>query len=497
MQRIRFGLGRKLLAIYLGLAAVIAVALLTATLSLKGIAVDTRRVLEENREARLASRLVASLNRLSPETLEQSRSAGVLGPAISEARTALVEMAEGADRSDPSLEEHQAEETELSARITADLDAIEHWARGPSESVGASLFASLEESRRLAGRLSRETDEEAHEAAEHLQDAIDRLLDLFLLSGGATLGVLILGFVLVDRNLVRPLRSLREGTRRFGAGDLDRRVPVETGDELGELAQEFNAMADRLSQSHRNLEDRVESRTRQLHHAARLAGLGTLAAGIAHEVNTPLATIVSCAEGLERRARSGSLDADVQLAYLETIVREAYRAKEITGDVLAFARKDPGEIERQSLEPSLRDALRMIDRLCGERRVRVDFELPTDLPEIDINRAEIRQAMVNLLKNAVEATPESGKVCLSASRVEGGVEIVVEDEGPGVPDEHREAVFDPFFTTKPTGSGTGLGLSLVYGIVERHGGSIALEEGATRGARFRIRLPTPHARMRS
>jgi signal transduction histidine kinase len=493
VQRIRFGLGRKLFAIYLGLAVVIAVALVTATLGLKSIAVDTRRVLEENREARLASRLVASLNRLSPETLEQSRNAGVLGPAISEARSALVEMAEGAERGDPSLEEHQSEETELSMQIASDLDAIESWGLGKAASLDAAIFASLAESRQLAGRLSLETDEEAHEAAEHLQRAIERLLDLFLLSGGATLGVLILGFVLVDRNLVRPLRSLREGTRRFGAGDLDRRVPVETGDEIGELAREFNAMADRLSQSHRDLEDRVEARTRQLQHAARLAGLGTLAAGIAHEVNTPLATIVSCAEGLERRARGGSLDADVQLAYLETIVREAYRAKEITSDVLAFARKDPGEIERQPVEPSLRDALRLVDRLCDERGVTLDLDLPADLPELDINRAEIRQAMVNLLKNAIEASPSAGRVRLAARRVADGVEIVVEDEGPGIPDEVRAAIFDPFFTTKPAGSGTGLGLSLVYGIVERHGGSINLDESVARGARFRMRLPAPHA----
>jgi signal transduction histidine kinase len=494
----RFGLGRKLFAIYLGLALAIGAALVASTVGLGRIANDARRVLEENREARLAARIVSALDHLSPEALDRAHAGGALEPSMAEARAALTDMIEGAGTTDPSEEGHQSEETAMAARITADLDAIEDWLRrSPVESLEVAVSRRLSESRRLAESLSHETDEEAHKAAEHLLGAIHRLRELFLLSAGLSLGVLIAGFALVHRNLVRPVRSLREGTRRFGAGELDRRVPVESGDEIGDLAREFNAMADRLSRSHRDLEQRVEARTRQFYHAARLAGLGTLAAGIAHEVNTPLATIASCAEGLQRRARARTLDPETQLSYSETIVREAYRAREITGHVLDFARKDPGEMEVQALEPSLRDAAHMLERLCVERGVRLQVDIADDLPPVGINRSEIRQAVVNLLKNAVEATPGGGAVRLSARSLGDGISVEVRDEGPGIPAEHRDEIFDPFFTTKPASAGTGLGLSLVFGIVERHDGSVELDESTTeRGALFRIVLPVPAVEAR-
>jgi len=496
----RFTLGMKLGVIFLLLGALIVIGVTVTVLNLSAVRVDAQRMLEENREVRLAYGVVSELERLQSllsgrPTAEQLRQAAA---AIAGARDALDVLDEGAGSEDPSDREHQAAETGMVYELDRQLDAVDAMlARGEADLNREELVPLLEESRALAEGLARETRLEAVEGTRDLDRRAKRLLRVIAGSAALSLLALLLGFWLVERNLVRPVRLLRQGTRAFGAGNLDHRVPARSSDEIGELAREFNRMADRLQGSHRDLERQVEERTHQFLHAARLAGVGTFAAGVAHEVNTPLATIASSAEGLERRLAAGNLDPQTGLDYLRTITREAYRAKDITSRMLAFARKDTGGFSPCRLGSRLDELARMLAPRFTERGIALDLHVAADLPDVLANPSEIDQAVINLLNNALDASQPGGTVWLRCIQRNGTLVVEVEDRGPGVPAEHREEIFDPFFTTKQPGEGTGLGLSLTFRIVERHRGRIEVEDPPDGGALFRLILPAADSRERS
>jgi two-component system C4-dicarboxylate transport sensor histidine kinase DctB len=258
---------------------------------------------------------------------------------------------------------------------------------------------------------------------------------------------------------------------------------------MGELAFEFNRMAERLATMQRSLEEKVRERTREFINAARLADLGTLAAGIAHEVNTPLASIASCAEGLDRRLRAGTATREEELEYLQTIAREAYRAHDIASRLLALARRESGPVSAVAVNQAVANAARLLQHQIESKGVVLDLDLGNDDPWVDANAAEIEQAVVNVLKNAIEASPRGAKVTVRTRAIEDRATIEVEDQGPGIAPLHRERIFDPFFTTKAPGKGTGLGLSLAYRMVENLGGRIELRDAPGGGALFELTLP--------
>jgi signal transduction histidine kinase len=234
----------------------------------------------------------------------------------------------------------------------------------------------------------------------------------------------------------------------------------------------------------------VRDRTRDFIEAARLADLGTFAAGIAHEVNTPLASIASCAEGLERRVKAGTASRDEELDYLGTITREAYRAHDIASRLLAFARKDPGPTTPVCLAETVNHAARLLQHQLANAGVELELALDDGDARVDANPAELEQAVINVLKNAIEASPRGGRVSVR-SRCDGELATLeIEDQGAGVAPRDRARVFDPFFTTKAPGKGTGLGLSLAYRIVETYGGRIEVRDAPDRGAVFEISMPS-------
>jgi signal transduction histidine kinase len=249
-------------------------------------------------------------------------------------------------------------------------------------------------------------------------------------------------------------------------------------------------MAERLARMQHSLEERVRERTREFINAARLADLGTLAAGIAHEVNTPLASIASCAEGLERRLRAGTATREEELEYLGTITRQAYRAHDIASRLLALARRDSsGPLSTVAVNEAVANAVRLLQHQIEEKGVALDLRLGDDDPWVVANPAEMEQAVVNVLKNAIEASPRGGRITVRTRANEDRASIEVEDEGPGIAPQNSERIFDPFFTTKAPGKGTGLGLPLAYRIVENFGGSIELRNAPGGGAIFDLWLP--------
>jgi signal transduction histidine kinase len=325
------------------------------------------------------------------------------------------------------------------------------------------------------------------------------LLGLLVLGGG-------LGYLLArtaSKRLSRPIRELEASARRVAAGEREVRLPVAAGDEVGHLTAAFNrmtaALAEReeeLSLLNRELERKVEERTALLEaksleliraqeglaRAERLAAIGSLAAGVAHEINNPAAIIRGNVEILMGELPPG----DAGREEAAEILKQTERIALITQGLLTFAREQELRPERVPVNALLAEILAQAGHQVPLGAVEVRTDLDPQLPELPADRERLRQVFTNLVVNALQAMAGHGTLTVT-SRLDGTyIEVAVADTGPGIPSEVREKVFHPFFTTKR--SGTGLGLPISYGIVRAMGGSIAVESEPGRGATFRVRL---------
>lgn len=252
----------------------------------------------------------------------------------------------------------------------------------------------------------------------------------------------------------------------------------------------------RLAQLSADLEREVEDRTKRLVRAETLASVGTLAAGVAHEVNNPVASIASCAEGLLRRARDPQLLAQEAFAefpeYLEIIRDEAFRVKEVTRGLLDFSRAGAdgeGSAAPVDLGALMQATARLLAWRCEREQKRIDLDLPATPLVLSADGAGLRQLLLNITVNALDASPSGGVVRWTLRPDGDGAELVCEDKGKGLSREDLGRVLEPFFTRKPPGEGTGLGLSIAYGVARRHGGKLELtSEGEGRGARVVVHL---------
>jgi GAF domain-containing protein/anti-sigma regulatory factor (Ser/Thr protein kinase) len=238
---------------------------------------------------------------------------------------------------------------------------------------------------------------------------------------------------------------------------------------------------------------RAKRLERQMLLTERLTTAGRLAAGVAHELNNPLATIAGCAESLKERLKEGELAKTPELAdfphYLGLIEEEAFRCKEITGSLLQFVR-DPGSRHTPTdLNGLLLKAVELLSHQSRFAASRVVTELDGALPPVEVNEGQMRQVFIGLAANALEAMEGRGTLTLRSRVRRGEAEVEFEDEGPGIPDENLARIFDPFFTTKPPGQGTGLGLAIAQGIVTDHGGRIEVTSRPGKGSVFRVVLP--------
>jgi signal transduction histidine kinase len=223
----------------------------------------------------------------------------------------------------------------------------------------------------------------------------------------------------------------------------------------------------------------------QVRHADRLATIGQLAAGVAHELNEPLAAILGLAQldsrmpDLPDQARKDS----------KSIVSGAMHAREIIAKLKLFARQTPPERGRTEINSIVTEGLHFLEARCVNAEVHLVKELASDLPEIQADRGQIHQVVVNLVVNAIQAMPQGGRLHISTLRHANGVELRIEDSGAGMDHDTLKHIFDPFFTTKSAEQGTGLGLSVVHGIIKSHGGTIAVESTPGRGTCFKVTFP--------
>jgi signal transduction histidine kinase len=318
----------------------------------------------------------------------------------------------------------------------------------------------------------------------------------------ALLSVLIVGVAILlnvsqYRSVMGPLNRLREAAHRIAAGDFQH-VAAATGDaEFAGLARDFNRMAAELDGLYRELEEKVRDQSKELVRSERLASVGFLAAGVAHELNNPLNIISGYAELSLKQLRNspnGSGQDGALKRHLEIMVEEAFRCKRIIEQLLSLVRVEPKEHQRLPVEALFRDLSTMIAGLkaFSDRKVELDTSASSGLC-IRASEAEMKQVMLNLAINALEAVePVTGRVNIAARGEGHWVQICVRDNGRGMTPEVLDRVFEPFFTQRHGGDrrGVGLGLAITHAIVEAHGGRIRAEsDGPGRGSRFIVELP--------
>jgi two-component system NtrC family sensor kinase len=326
---------------------------------------------------------------------------------------------------------------------------------------------------------------------------------------GAVAAVLGLSFLLLWALVLRPVKRLRTAIERAGDGDLQARVPVRSRDEMGELARSWNEMTGDLQHAredlqglNRTLEQRVEEKTQQLEHTHRqmvvvekMASLGKLAAVVAHEINNPLAGIRTYARLLRRQFASGTAapptpeQAQETDRILQMVDGEAGRCGDIVRNLLAFSRQAGARLAEEDLSPVVERCRMLLKHQAEMLSVTLETRVEPDLPKVVCDAAQVQQVILALAMNALEATPSDGRVSIEAARDGDGVRLVVSDTGWGIPKDHLDRIFEPFFTTKEAGKGVGLGLAVVYGIVNGHHGRIGVESEPGRGTTFTVHLP--------
>lgn len=320
----------------------------------------------------------------------------------------------------------------------------------------------------------------------------------------------IVAALFVQRVVRRPVRKFHEGTERIARGDLTTRIDIEGRDELARLARAFNDMVDELSAARGSLtewsaklEEKVTQKTEELRRAQgqvvqmeKMASLGKLAASVAHELNNPLAGMLTYARLIRRELEDQPLDSPVREelgGYLEVVERECRRCGEIVKNLLTFARPSGMKLAPVNVNEIVERSLLLIRHHLEMRGVQLRSELLAEDAEIVADADRIQQALLALLVNAVEAMSQlpHGHGCLGVrmGAAAGGVSIEISDNGVGIPPDVLPHIFEPFFSTKQKESGVGLGLAVVYGLIHRHGGSIDVESPPGGGTTFRVTLP--------
>jgi two-component system NtrC family sensor kinase len=305
--------------------------------------------------------------------------------------------------------------------------------------------------------------------------------------------VILVGSVLVwflVGKVTQPLRELRTSAEAVGRGDFSRRVKVRYEDECGELARVFNRMTENLKHSREQLEMTVETlklTQAQLIQSEKLSGIGKFIAGVAHELNNPLTSVMGFSELL----RQADVDSKHK-RYLDMIYNSAMRCQKIVQALLSFARHRSPERKPACVNGLIEAAVEILQYQLRTSNIEVALHLDPHLPQAMVDPHQIQQVLVNLLNNArqaIEAHQPKGWIKVATETCRQQVRIVIQDSGPGIPEEDLSKIFDPFFTTKEVGKGTGLGLSLCYGIIKEHGGKITPRSKPGEGATFIIELP--------
>jgi two-component system NtrC family sensor kinase len=320
-------------------------------------------------------------------------------------------------------------------------------------------------------------------------------------AGIAVLCVIILLVILffITSTIIRPLQNMVFATNKIASGDMNYKVDINFQDEIGQLAQSYNQMTEalkianqKLIQWGKTLEKRVEERTKELQdmqdsmiQSEKMASLGKIAAGVAHEINNPLTSIlINTHLMMEKTPEESALQENLNM-----ISEETSRCSDIVKGLLEFARQNPPLKSYVNINGIVKTVIGILEKQVTLKNIQILKKLEEKLPPIEVDASKIKQVFWNLIINAAEAMPEGGMltICSRLSRSEEFIEIEFLDTGIGISHEQKKKLFDPFFTTK--GGGTGLGLAVSYGIIEQHQGKIEVKSQLSQGSSFTVSLP--------
>jgi signal transduction histidine kinase len=303
--------------------------------------------------------------------------------------------------------------------------------------------------------------------------------------------VVILGTIInikLANNIAAPLRTLEKITKKIAQGDFSESIEVKGKDELASLEVSFNLMEEKLQNALWSLEHTIEKlreKQAQLVEAEKLASVGMLAAGIAHEINNPLTSVLTFSNLILEKCPT----ADPRCDQLKIVVRETERARNIVRQLLNFGR----EVNIKPVKINInRPVEEIMDSLVAQeafRGIELSMNLGENLPDVYADPAQIGQVVLNLALNAIHAITPPGKVEVSTRVMDNFIGIVFRDTGSGIAPEHLRKIFDPFFTTKGETKGTGLGLAVSYGIIKKHGGDIEVASVVGQGTTFTVKVP--------
>jgi len=350
-----------------------------------------------------------------------------------------------------------------------------------------SLYSLVEDFEQKVSIFARSAEKEFEEGTTAIKGA-ERRTEAILIGWMIVLvgfiATLITGFV---GFIVRPINKLYQGVQKIRMRDFGHRIEIQRSTELKALAEAINIMAEELALYSSNNESELER-------SHRLAAIGRLAAGVAHEINNPLASIGACSEGILRRWEQRSpgekpVTKD-DIEYLRQIRQEVYRCKSITEKLLDFSRNRPIKLEAVDLSSLVNDTIRLLQHQISNQPIEISVNAPSPAIFAQGDSAQLRQVILNLLLNAVDAVEGSGKIEIELGPRDQFVDLTMKDTGTGMSEEDLRQIFDPFFSTKTSSSGTGLGLALCYSIVKAHSGFIrASSPGPGQGSTFTVSLP--------
>lgn len=316
-----------------------------------------------------------------------------------------------------------------------------------------------------------------------------------------------LSFLFIWKIVHTPLKKLKRGTEHLRDGNLGYQIDVSSNDEIGELSSSFNSMSYELFVARQEitswaltLEERVEEKTRELRRAheqmlqaERMVAIGKLAAVVAHEINNPLAGILTYAKLIRRWFEKG-IDTEGRkkeaLDSLDLIAGESRRCGDLVKNLLTFSRTSPISLEKADVNSIVERCVKLIEHKSELAAIQLQTDLATGLPTVYCDAAQIEQVLLALCMNAIDAMPHGGNLWLKSAQLnDTEIQLTIRDDGTGIPESVLRNLFEPFLTTKEVGKGVGLGLAISKGIVDRHGGKIEVDSTPGHGTTFRITLP--------
>lgn len=330
----------------------------------------------------------------------------------------------------------------------------------------------------------------------------------------AMLAIGVLSWLFIHKVVSRPLRKLQAGTERLSRGELGYQIKLQSQDQIGDLASSFNLMSLQLRSANeqmvswaRTLEDRVDEKTRELKrahdevlHVETMASLGKMAAVVAHEINNPLSGILTYSKLIRKWIDRGQASAEKKeeaIQSLDLIASESRRCGDLVKSLLSFSRTAPMNLQPTDINRVLEQCVLLLRHNLDLAAIQLHTELGEGLPRLQCDPAQIEQVLLALIVNSIDAMPKGGDLWVRSAIDKTGTAVVltVRDDGTGIPPEILAKAFEPFVTTKEQGHGTGLGLAVSRGIVERHGGKIALQSELGKGTTITIMLPAPGLRF--